>query len=212
MLGAGDGIVSTAGLVVGVASATTSFSVIFTAGLAGILAGTISMAAGEYVSVSSQKDSEKALLKEERHALRTHPENELQELASIYEAKGLRKNTAMIVAKELTAHDAFAAHFDAELRIDPNNLTNPHHAAYASASSFLIGSIIPLIAILLPPENIRIPVTFISVIAALAITGVFSAKVGGANVVRATVRVVSGGVIAMVVTYIIGQIFQVSGI
>ena len=214
VLGAGDGIISTAGLVVGVAGATSSLGVIFAAGIAGIIAGTISMAAGEYVSVSSQKDSEKALLKEERHALRSYPEKELEELAGLYEAKGLQKSTARTVAKELTKHDAFAAHYDAELRIDPNNLTNPLHAASASAVSFLIGATIPFLAILVPPQNVRVPITFISVIIALAITGVFSAKVGGANVnvLRSTLRVIVGGAIAMVVTYSIGQISHVSGV
>ncbi len=212
VLGADDGIVSIAGLVVGVAGATSSQGVILTAGIAGIIAGTISMAAGEYVSVSSQRDSEKALLKKERLELKEYPEEELRELALIYETKGLKKDTAMIVAKELTAHDPYTAHFDAELGIDPHDLTNPWHAALASAASFLTGAMIPLIAILTPPETMRVPVAFISVIIALAITGVLSAKIGGANKIRATVRVVLGGALAMVITYSIGRIFHVSGV
>ncbi|HET9947144.1 MAG TPA: VIT family protein, partial [Patescibacteria group bacterium] len=206
VLGAGDGIVSVAGLVVGVAGATTHQGVILAAGLAGIIAGAISMAAGEYVSVSSSRDTEKALLEKERYELQHHPEAELEELACIYEKKGLSKKTAMVVAQELSINDAAAAHFDAELGIDPDNLTDPWHAAYASAISFLIGALIPLIAILLPPESLRIPITFISVLVALFIAGVLSAKVSGASVLKATFRVVVGGAIAMVVTYSIGKI------
>ncbi len=212
VLGANDGIVSIAGLVVGVAGATSSQSVIFTAGIAGIIAGAISMAAGEYVSVSSQRDSEKALLRKERYELKKYPEKELEELVIIYQGKGLKKSTAEIVAKELTERDAFAAHVDAELGIDPHNLTDPWHAAIASAIAFLVGAIIPLIAILLPPVGLRVPITFVSVIIALAIAGVLSAKLGDAKVLRATIRVVIGGALAMIVTYSIGLIFHVSGI
>ena len=136
VLGANDGIVSTAGLVVGVAGATDSKLIILTAGLAGIIAGALSMAAGEYVSVSTQRDIEKSLLEKERKELKDSPEYELAELASLYQAKGLSKQTALLVAKELTKKDAFAAHVDIELGIDPNNLTNPWSAAYASAASF----------------------------------------------------------------------------
>lgn len=212
VLGANDGIVSTAGLVVGVAGATNSLSIIIAAGIAGIIAGAISMAAGEYVSVSSSRDTERALLKKEREELKDYPEQELKELELIYEKKGLKKSTAILVAKELTAHDAFAAHVDAELGIDPHNLTNPWHAAFASATTFFFGSLIPLIAIFLPPASIRVPVTFTSVILALAITGTISAKVGGANVIKATIRVVAGGALAMAVTYGIGRLFGVSGL
>ena len=214
VLGADDGIVSLAGLVVGVAGATTSVSIIFAAGIAGIIAGAISMAAGEYISVSSSRDTEKALLDKERYELQHYPEAELLELACIYEKKGLSKATAMTVAKELSVSDAAAAaaHFDAELGIDPDNLTNPWHAAFASAISFLLGALIPLIAILLPPESLRIPVTFISVLLALFITGIISAKVSGAHVIKATLRVVIGGVLAMIVTYSIGRIFGIKGV
>lgn len=212
VLGANDGIVSIAGLVLGVAGATNSSTVILTAGIAGIIAGAISMAAGEYVSVSSSRDSEKALLEKERYELKTQPEQELKELAEIYKKKGLSKKTAMQVAKELTAHDPIAAHFDVELKIDPENLTNPWHAAFASAAAFLVGAVIPLIAILLPPQNLRIPIAFISVIFALIITGILSAKVGGASPIKATIRVVLGGVLAMAVTYSIGRFFSVNGL
>ena len=210
VLGANDGIVSIAGLVVGVAGATNSLSAILTAGIAGIIAGAISMAAGEYVSVSSSRDTEKALLEKERYELKNFPEKELQELADIYEKKGLSKKTAMVVAQELTEHDPIAAHFDAELGIDPDNLTNPWDAAYASAASFLVGAAIPLAAIILPPEDVRIPFAFSSVIIALVITGTVSAKVGGANIPKAVIRVVIGGALAMAVTYGIGRTFGIS--
>lgn len=207
VLGANDGIVSIAGLVVGVASATNSPEVIFTAGMAGIVAGAISMAAGEYVSVSSSRDTERALLAKERKELEENPEKELHELASIYEHKGLSKHTAMVVAKELSEKDAYAAHIDAELGIDPNNLTNPWHAAFASSSAFLAGALLPMIAVLLPPTELKIPVTFVSVIVALIATGVISAKVGDADPVKAAVRVVLGGALAMTATFFIGRIF-----
>lgn len=212
VLGANDGIVSIAGLVIGVAGATNSLGVILTAGLAGIVAGTISMAAGEYVSVSSSRDTEKALLRKEKYELQHYPQEEFHELVKIYEEKGLSKKTAKLVAKELTAKDAFKAHVDAELGIDPENLTNPWHAAFASALSFIIGAVIPLVAISLPPAAIRIPVAFFSVVVALAITGILSAKAGDAHVFRATLRVVLGGVIAMIITYSVGKAFGISGI
>ncbi len=212
VLGANDGIVSIAGLVVGMAGATDSLQIIFTAGVAGIIAGAISMAAGEYVSVSSSRDTEKALLKKEKYELEHYPKEELEELTVIYEHKGLSRSTAMIVAKELTAKDPYAAHVDAELGIDPHNLTNPWHAAGASAIAFLIGAMLPLTAILLSPISMRIPITFIAVIVALAVTGTISAKVGNANIARAVIRVVCGGALAMVVTYCVGRLFGVSGI
>lgn len=212
VLGANDGIVSMAGLVLGVAGATNSQPIILAAGIAGIIAGAISMAAGEYVSVSSSRDTEKALLKKERHELRTNPDAELLELAIIYERKGLSPKLAMSVAKELTARDAFAAHVDAELNIDPENLTNPWHAAFASAAAFLLGALIPVTAILLPPPLYRLPFTVGAVVIALAVTGIVSAKIGGASPLRATVRVVAGGIMAMTITYAVGRLFNVSGL
>ena len=212
VLGANDGIVSVASIVVGVAGASNSAGFIFTAGIAGLVAGALSMAVGEYVSVSTQRDTERALLEKERYELEHEPEAELAELTSLYAAKGLSQETALQVARELTAHDAFAAHVDAELHIDPNALTNPWQAAIASAASFLSGAIIPLIAVVLPPESIRIPVTFAAVLVALIITGTLSAYAGGANKTRATVRVVVGGLLAMAITYGIGKFFGVVGI
>src|SRR5580692_2803752 len=181
VLGADDGIVSVAGIVLGVAGATASRGVIFTAGLAGLVAGAVSMSLGEYVSVSSQRDSESALLAQERRELAQTPEEELAELTALYEAKGLTAATARTVAEELTAHDAFAAHADAELHISPDDLANPVQAAAASALSFTLGALLPLLAILLPPATWRVPVTFLAVLAALALTGTVSARIGGSN-------------------------------
>lgn len=212
VLGANDGIVSIAGLVLGVAGATNSATAILAAGIAGIVAGAISMAAGEYVSVSSSKDTEKAILENEHYNLEHFPEKELKELIAIYREKGLTESTSELVAKELSNKDVFAAHAHMELSIDPNNLTNPWHAAFASAGAFLLGAVIPLIAIIISPSPIKIPVTFVAVLIALAITGILSAKAGGASVTRATIRVVTGGALAMVVTYGIGKLFAVSGL
>jgi VIT1/CCC1 family predicted Fe2+/Mn2+ transporter len=207
VLGANDGIVSVAGLVLGVAGATTARGPIFTAGLAGLVAGAVSMALGEYVSVSSQRDTELAALAKEKRELREDPEDELAELAAIYEAKGLRPATARTVAIELTSHDALAAHLDAELGIDPDELTSPWQAAGASALSFFLGALLPLVAILLPPVGWRVPVTFAAVLVALAVTAGVSARIGGANVRRALLRVVLGGALGLGVTYGIGHAF-----
>ncbi len=212
VLGANDGIVSTAGLVVGVAAATTERGAIATAGIAGLVAGAVSMALGEYVSVSTQRDTERALLDKERRELEESPEEEFAELVAMYQNKGLSQTTATLVAEELTEHDAFAAHVDIELGIDPDALTNPWHAAYASAISFTVGSALPLLAILLPPANLRIPITFIAVLLALALTGGISAHLGGASRGPAVRRIVLGGALAMVVTYAVGQLLGVAGI
>nr|WP_221217883.1 MULTISPECIES: VIT family protein [unclassified Mycolicibacterium] len=206
VLGANDGIVSTAGIVVGVAAASIERGPIFTAGIAALAAGALSMAVGEYVSVSTQRDSEKAMLKLERHELETEPMAELDELAALYEAKGLTPATARTVAEELTDHDAFAAHVDAELHLDPDELTNPWQAAISSAIAFTVGAILPLLAILLPPPSIRVPITFVAVLLALTITGWISARLGGANPRRAIYRVVIGGALAMAVTFGIGHL------
>jgi len=206
VLGANDGIVSVAGIVIGVAAATVERAPILTAGIAGLVAGALSMALGEYVSVSTQRDTEQALLDKERRELIEEPEAELRELMGIYRSKGLSPETARAVAEELTAHDAFAAHVDVELGIDPDELTNPWHAAISSAIAFTIGALLPLLAILLPPPSLRIPITFAAVLLALGITGWMSARLGGADPKLATRRVVIGGAIAMAVTYAIGRL------
>jgi VIT1/CCC1 family predicted Fe2+/Mn2+ transporter len=196
VLGANDGIVSVAGLVVGVAGATTERGPIFTAGLAALVAGAVSMALGEFVSVSSQRDSEKAQLAIERNELRHIPEAELAELADIYRGRGLSAETAAQVAIELTEHDALTAHAHAELNINPHDLANPWQAAAASAASFLTGALLPLV-----------PVTFIAVLAALALTGALSARIGGGSVRRAVLRVVLGGAVGLGFTYGVGHLF-----
>ncbi len=212
VLGANDGIVSVAGLVVGVAGATDSKIIILTAGLAGIASGALSMAAGEYISVSTQRDIEKALLQKERNELRDYPELELLELTQLYQLKGLSEQTAIIVAKELTAKDAFTAHVDVELRLDPDNLTNPWYAAFASALSFLVGALLPVVVIMLPLGKLTVPVTFVSVIIALIVTGALSAKAGKSVMRTSIIRVVIGGIIAMAITYGIGRIFNIAGL
>ena len=206
VLGANDGIVSTAGIVVGVAAATVERGPILTAGIAGLAAGAVSMALGEYVSVSTQRDTEQALLRKERRELRVDPAAELDELAGLYEAKGLRPATARTVAEELTEHDAFAAHAEVELGIDPDELTNPWQAALSSALSFTVGALLPLLAILLPPTTWRIPVTVVAVLLALTITGAVSAGLGGAPKGRAVLRNVIGGGLALIITYGIGHL------
>ncbi len=209
VLGANDGIVSVAGLVVGVAGATTNQGAIFTAGIAGLVAGALSMAAGEYVSVSSQRDAEEALIAKEKVELAKNPEKELKELAQIYQTKGLSTPTSIKVAHELTNHDPIKAHLDAELGMREDDLTSPYQAALASAISFTLGAAIPLLAILLPPPSIRVPTTFLAVIIALIITGYVSATLGQSGRRRATIRVVIGGVIAMTATYFIGTLFNI---
>lgn len=211
VLGANDGIVSVAAIVVGVAGATPAIAPIFTAGTAGLVGGAISMALGEYVSVSSQRDSQRALIALEREELTRLPEEELREPAGIYRAKGLSSETAQRVAEELTAHDALTAHLEAELGINEADVVSPWQAAGASALAFLIGAVLPMLAILIPPASIRIPVTFAAVLVALAVTGTTSAWIGGGPRVRSTLRVVLGGAIALAATYVIGTALGTSG-
>ena len=206
VLGANDGIVSTAGIVIGVAGATTDRAVLITAGIAGLAAGAMSMAVGEYVSVSTQKDTEKALLTKERRELEETPDEELEELTGIYEAKGIPRALAEQVAHHLTEHDAIGAHAEAELKIDPDNLTSPTHAAFASFIAFTLGSLLPLLAITLTPMSWRIPITVIAVVIALAGTGLLAARLGSAPVGRSLWRNVIGGLVAMAVTYGIGTL------
>lgn len=212
VLGANDGIVSVASLVVGVAGASTDSAALLIAGLAGLVGGAISMALGEYVSVSSQRDTERALIHKEREELRSMPAEELDELTELYRQRGLSAETARTVAVELTEHDALAAHLEVELGIDQEDLVNPWHAAISSAISFTIGALLPLLAILLPPPEVRVPVTFVAVLIALAITGVVSARIGGASPVRASLRLVLGGALALVATWLIGTLLGTTGV
>ncbi len=212
VLGANDGIVSVAAIVVGVAGVTPDSGPILVAGAAGMVGGAISMALGEYVSVSSQSDSQKSLIEKERQELLEQPEEELAELTAIYQDKGLSAETAHLVAVELTEHDALAAHLSAELNIDATDIVSPWHAAIASAISFLIGAALPMLAILLPPEDIRVPLTFGSVLVALALTGALGAWIGGAPWLRAAIRVVVGGALALAATYTVGNLLGASGV
>jgi VIT1/CCC1 family predicted Fe2+/Mn2+ transporter len=187
--------VSTAGLVVGVAGATSSATAILTAGLAGLFAGALAMASGEYVSVSSQRDTERALLRLERRELAETPDTELAELAALYRARGLAPGLARQVARQLTAHDAFAAHAEAELGIDPAHIASPWHAAIASLLSFTVGALLPLLAITLTPATGRVAVTAAAVLAALTATGALTSDVilgviAGAGFIALTVQMV----------------------
>ena len=212
VLGANDGIVSVAAIVVGVAGATSNNAPILTAGLAGLVGGAISMALGEYVSVSSQRDTQRALIAREQLALREQPDAELAELAKLYERKGLSAATAKKVAAELTDRDALGAHLEAKLHLDESDVASPWHAALASAVAFTVGGILPLLAILLIAPTVRIPITFAAVLVALAATGAVGANIGGSPALRATVRVVVGGALALAATYLIGHLLGASGI
>lgn len=210
VLGANDGIVSTAGIVMGVAGATSDRGTILLAGIAGLTAGALSMAAGEYVSVSTQRDSESALLDKERRELAEYPEEELAELAGLYVDRGLSEDLARQVAEELTAQDALAAHAEVELGIDPDNLTNPWAAAWASMLAFTLGALLPLLMVVLTSVDLRVPVTVLAVAAALMLTGWASARFGYGPAGRAMARNVAGGLLAMGVTYLIGTLVGTS--
>lgn len=206
VLGANDGIVSIAALVVGVAAATSDPAAILLTGIAGLTAGAISMALGEYVSVSSQRDSELAWVNKEKRELEMFPEAELEELVELYIDKGLKPETARLVAVEMTEKDALKTHLEVELGIDHEDLTNPIHAAISSAVSFVLGAILPLLAVLLTPEPYKIGVTIAATIVALALTGGVGAYIGGAPMPRAILRVTIGGAVALGITYLIGTL------
>ncbi len=207
VLGANDGIVSVSSIILGVAGATSVKHTIFISGLAGLVAGAFSMAVGEYVSVSSQRDTERAYIRKEKRRLRDNPEHELEGLAQAYMAKGVSHKTALVVAKELSGENALKAHLEAELQIDEEDLNNPTQAAMASMIAFTIGGLVPLLAVVLASMHTRIAVTFIAVVIALIITGYLSATVGQASRRRAIARVVVGGVLAMIATYLVGHLF-----
>ena len=210
VLGANDGIVSTAAVVVGVAGATSEVGPVLIAGLAALVGGAISMALGEYVSVSSQRDSEHALIQKERRELAEDPDAEFAELVGLYEARGLTSDTATRVATELTASDALKAHLSVELNIDADDVVSPWAAALASAVAFTVGAILPMLTILLAPVEVRVPLTFIAVLLALALTGYLAAWIGGARRGRAIVRTVVGGALALGATYAVGALFGVA--
>ena len=206
VLGANDGIVSVAAIAVGVAGATPQLGPILAASVAGLVGGAVSMALGEYVSVSSQRDSERALIAKEEAELATMPHEELAELTKLYQDKGLTPQTARQVAEELTANDALAAHLDAELNIDQHDIVSPWRAAFASAVAFLIGGLLPILAITVFPAATRVQATFIAVLIALAITGATGAYLGGSPVLRPMARVVIGGALALAATFLIGRL------
>jgi VIT1/CCC1 family predicted Fe2+/Mn2+ transporter len=212
VLGANDGIVSVAAVVVGVAGATSSSTAIMTAGIAALVGGAISMALGEYVSVSSQSDSERALIALQKHELATMPEEELAELVAIYRGKGLSADTAHRVAEELTAADPLAAHLDAELNIDADDVVSPWHAALASFAAFMVGGVLPLAAVLLIPEPFKIAATFGVVLLALGSAGALAAWIGGSPRLRSVVRIVVGGALALLVTFGIGSLLGTTGV
>lgn len=210
VLGANDGIISTAGLVIGVAAATTNTTEIATAGFAGLIAGAVSMALGEYVSVSTQRDTERALIDKERQELGSMPDQEHAELVRLLQRRGLSERVSTEAANELTQRDVLDAHLSFELGIRENDLANPWVAAGASALAFAAGAIAPLVAILAPPAPLRIAITFMAVVVGLLITGGLSSHLGRAPKRAAIVRLVVGGALAMAITFGIGYIFGIA--
>ncbi len=210
VLGANDGIVSVAGLVVGVAASGASHAAILTAGMAGLVAGAMSMAAGEYVSVQSQADTEHADLETEKQELVEQPHLELQELASIYVQRGLSPALAQQVAEELTAHDGLGAHARDELGITDTLRARPVQAALASALAFSIGAAVPVVAALLGPEKHVTAVVIGATLGGLALSGAMAAYAGGASIWRGTARVLFWGALAMLVTHTVGRLFNVT--
>jgi VIT1/CCC1 family predicted Fe2+/Mn2+ transporter len=207
VLGANDGIVSTASLIVGVAAAHTSRSGVLVAGAAGLVAGAMSMAAGEYVSVSSQADTEKADLARERKELAIDEPSEQKELALIYVERGLDPSLAQQVAEQLMAHDALGAHARDELGISESLTARPVQAAFASAGAFTVGAAMPLLTVLIAPETRLVPVVFGNSLIFLAVLGVLAARAGGAPVMKSAFRVVFWGVLAMGLTAAVGALF-----
>jgi VIT1/CCC1 family predicted Fe2+/Mn2+ transporter len=210
VLGANDGIVSVSSLILGVAAATPEPGAILVAGVAGLVAGAMSMAAGEFISVSSQRDSEQADIRREKEALVETPEQELAELAAIYRERGLSAETARLVARELSAHDALTAHVRDELGLADHLAARPLQAAGTSAVTFSVAAAIPLLAAWLAPAGAIIEAVLLVSVVTLAILGALGARTGGAPLVPATLRVVGWGVFAMAVTAAIGWLFGVS--
>jgi vacuolar iron transporter family protein len=210
VLGSDDGIVSTASLMIGVASASGSRQTILVAGVAGLVAGAMSMAAGEYVSVSSQRDAEDADIEREKWELAERPKTELHELASIYIKRGLDKELAMKVAEQLSAHDRLAAHLKDELGIEGATRARPLQAAWISALSFASFALIPILAMLAVPQVWRIPAIAGSSLLSLGVLGAFGSHLGGAPLTRGAIRVMVGGGIAMAATAGIGRLLGVS--
>lgn len=207
VLGANDGIVSTASLIAGVAASGAGKEAVLVAGVAGLVAGAMSMAAGEYVSVSSQADTERADLARERRELETDAEHEREELASIYVERGLTRELAFQVADQMTAHDALAAHARDELGITRMNTAKPIQASFSSALTFALGAGMPIGAAWLTPAPHVVPVVMGSSLFFLAVTGAMAAKTGGASMRRAAWRLIFWGMMAMGITFVVGKLF-----
>ncbi|WP_144720869.1 VIT1/CCC1 transporter family protein [Agrococcus jejuensis] len=212
VLGANDGIVSVAAVLVGVAGVTTQSGPLLTAGVAALVGGAISMALGEYVSVSSQRDSERALIELERRELAEDPEGELAELIELWERQGLDRESATLVATRQTERDALRAHLTLELGIDQDDVVSPWRAAFASLVAFTVGGALPLAAIMLSPIEVRVGVAIVVVLLALGVTGAIGARLGRAPWQAATVRIIVGGAIALAITYGIGSLLGVAGV
>jgi VIT1/CCC1 family predicted Fe2+/Mn2+ transporter len=210
VLGSNDAIVSTASLMIGVAAAEASKSAVLVAGVAGLVAGAMSMAVGEFVSVSSQRDAEEADIAKETEELATVPDAELKELAGIYIKRGLDSELAMKVAKQLTAHDGLGAHLRDELGIEPGALARPLQAAWISAASFATFALLPILALLASPESLRIVAIASASLVGLAVLGALGGYLGGASQSRAALRVTVGGAIAMAITAGIGRLLGVA--
>jgi len=210
VLGANDGIISTAGLVIGVAAATTDVHEIATAGVAGLVSGAVSMALGEYVSVSTQRDTERALIERERHEVATMPEAELTELVGLFRKQGINEDLAEAAANDLTTHDVLKTHLRMELGIDESELVSPLAAAGSSAVAFAVGAVAPLLAVLLLPESVRILLTFLAVLVGLVATGGISSHLGGSPKRAAILRLLVGGTVGMAITFGIGYLFGVA--
>jgi vacuolar iron transporter family protein len=206
VLGANDGLISTASLMVGVAGANSSRSAILVAGIAGLSAGALSMAAGEYVSVSSQRDTERADLDRERGELAVEPEAELAELASIYERRGLSPGLARQVAVELSQHDRLPIHAREELGFDITTLAKPVQASAVSALSFTVGALLPVLIVAIAPASSRLPLTVAATLIGLVILGLVGARLGGAPPLRAAIRVLIGGTLALSIALGIGRL------
>jgi VIT1/CCC1 family predicted Fe2+/Mn2+ transporter len=206
VLGANDGIMSISGLLMGIAGGTSDTGTIMLAGIAAVVAGSISMAGGEYTSVSAQRDSELASLEVERQELSDNPASELRELTWYYEQKGLSFDLAEKVAKELTTKDALRAHAEAELGIELGSHASPTQAALSSFVAFGAGGAFPLMSAIATPESLRIPVLLMSVLVALVLTGYLGAKIGGAKVIRSIVRNVGVSILTMGISYLIGEL------
>ncbi|MFN8019742.1 MAG: VIT family protein [Acidimicrobiales bacterium] len=210
VLGANDGLLSTSALLVGVASASADRSILLATGVAALVAGASSMAIGEYSSVSSQRDAERADLAVEAEELRTLPGPELAELAAIYRKRGLSPELARQVAEALTEHDALTAHARDELGIDPDDLARPLEASVVSAGSFALGALLPILVVLAVSTGVRVGAVVVSALVGLGLLGAIGARLGGAPPLRPAMRVLLGGTAAMVISWVVGQAFNVS--